>query len=568
MAGVIGDSASSPNALPAVMWLIEHDLVEDNIAAGARALERLHGPAADEAIGTLLKEQHPSQTVLLAVLNEAASRHLVADRLDVVALEQSYRPEVRKAAQAAARALGDSRLQDYDVHVPLPPRMREFLENNAARMLTPLPEPPVWKAIQGSDSSAQGWLLQETNFQWCLLDDFARENWYFRYGRHLQPGSLAAVADDLIARRAGITALQAAAQGSDPDGEKVRQKRAELSCDGVLSAQFEPNFLSMPEMTVAVWCWQQGDLERCRRLLDPCFSSADDDRWLDWAARDYLGHAYHIEMVEAFCDDENDAAALRLAQHLSKPVFDGFEYQERAKELATQLTRKDQDGEVGLPVLPVWWILQVCLTRDQQIAYLAKRLKLLHTEQDMQPGDVYYDSAMPYSLTGIICINPYLELKRMQLVNRDFVALAPFAADRDYMRTYSYFRDFHPSRNLHRVCWAVQKLVNEAAIPPAPPQSLDQVMAQTMKELNGTAAPKNEILSRAADGSVYFTAHPQGDVIKELHNWAQAQPPRGFWATWWQTPTALLISYLVYRRYLYVRAHPRPPRRPLFSRRR
>ena len=568
LAEAFSTSTSSAAALPAALWLIEHDLVEDNIAAGAQVLSRIHGASADAAIDTILQEQHPSRQVLIMALQEAAARHLTQDRQSVIALEQSYRPDVRQAAQASALALGEPHALDYDRTAPLPPRIVAFLKANAERLLTPVPEKATWQQMEGAsyEIKKQGWLLNETPSRFSLLDWFGEENDLSKSYYHLTPGSLQSAADELIARRAEIAALQASAKDNQDDWEKAREKSGGLSRYGRLSSQFEPGFISLPEITVAVWCWQRGDLDHCRRLLDPCFSSADDDRWLDGAGRDYLGNIYHLEMVKAFCNAEDDAATLQLADHLSKPVFDGYNYQPRAKELAAQLRRKDKDGDVSLPSLPVWWALQAVLSRDQQITYLAKRLKLLHTEQDMQPGDVYYDSPMPYNLTGIYCINPYLELKRMRLVNHDFVALAPFAADRDFMRTYSYFRDFHPSRNLHRVCWAVQKLVNETAIPPAPPQSFDQVMAQTMKELNGAVTPKNEILSRADDGSVYFTAKPQGDVVAELKNWAEAQPPRGFWARWWQTPTALLISYLVFLRYRYLRAHPKPPRRSLFSR--
>ncbi|MCE0497604.1 MAG: hypothetical protein LV481_06640 [Methylacidiphilales bacterium] len=551
LADAFGKSASSLAALPAALWLIEHDLVEDNIGSGGQVLSRIHGADADAAIGTILQEQHPSQQVLIMALNEAAARHLLKDKNSVVALEQSYRSAVRDAAQKAALQLGEPHTQEYDRSAPFSPRMVEFLKTNSERLLTPVPEKATWQQEEaGSSEQLQGWMLEQSSFTFSMLDWFAQEHHFLKYFNHCRPSSLQTAAEDLIARRAEIVALQASAKDNEGDSQKAREKLGTLSRYGTLSSQFEPGFISLPEITAAIWCWQRGDLYHCRRILDACYSSADDDRWLDLAARDYLGNIYHQEMVEEFCDDEDDATTLRLANHLSKPIFDGYNYQDRAKELAAQLTHKDNQNDVSLPSLPVWSVLQFFLTRDQQITYLAKRLKLLHTEQDMQPGDVYYDSSMPYNLTAIYCINPYLELKRMGLVNHDFVALAPFTADRDYMRTYSYFRDFHPSRNLHRVCWAVQKLVNETAIPPAPPQTFDQVINQTMKELNGAVMPKNEILSRASDGSVYFTAKPDGDVVQEFRSWAQAQPARGFWASWWQTPTALLISFLILRGYL------------------
>jgi len=544
LAESFGQSASSPAALPAALWLIEHDLVEDNIASGAQVLSRIHGVAADAAIGTILQEQHPSQQVLIMALHEAAARHLVQDKESVIALEQSYRTAVRAAAQTAALALGESRALEYNRAAPLPAPMVVFLKTNTERLLTPVPKNANWQQEEAAPSHLQGWLSKETSFSFTVLDWFAHESYYLKGFSRFHPSTLQDAADELITRRTEIAALQASAVTEDPDGEKSRQKRATLSRYGILSAQAEPNFISLPEITVAIWCWQHGDLDHSRRLLDACYSSAQDDRWIDWAARDYIGNVYHQEMVQQFCDDQYDASALRLATHLSKAVFDDFNYQDRAKELAAQLTRKDIDGDVSLPSLPYWSVLQLFLTRDQQITYLAKRLKLLHVVQDMQPGDVYYDSTMPYSSTGIYCINPYLELKRMSLGSHDFVALAPFAADHDYMRTYSFGRSWFPGRKLHRVSWAVQKLVNDIAGQPAP-------RTGTIQEyLNGTEPKPKEILSHEGDSPVYFTANPSGDVAQEFRSWAQAQPVRGFWASWWQTPTALLMSFLIIRRYL------------------
>jgi len=567
LADAFGKSTgSSTAALPSALWLIGHEMVEDNIASGAQALSHIHSAEADAAIGTLLQEQHPSQQVLIMALHEAAARHLVQYKASVIALGQSYRPAVREAADAAAIQLGEPHALQYNRTAPLPPCMAEFLKINAERLLATVPGKAVWQEGQVYSLPMQGWLLSDSTSSVMLLTWFAQKNSFSKQYSQFKPGSPQDAANDLIARRAELTALQASANSSEDNWQKARAKRAELSRRGMLSAQFEPSFISLPEITVAIWCWQRNDLDSCRRILDGCYSSADDDRWIDSAARDYFGNIYNQEMVEKFCDDEDDAATLRLAQHLSKPLFDGYSYQDRAKALVAQLTRKDSADNVSLPSLPVWWVLQAFLTRDQQITYLAKRLKLLHTAQDMQPGDVYYDSVIPYNLTSLYCINPYLELKRMNLVNHDFVALAPFAADRDYMRTYSFFRDFHPSRTLYRVCWAVAELVNDTAIPPASRYSENQVIIpQALKDSYEPGSSKNEILSQAADGSIYFTAKPDGNVVEELRNWAQAQPPRGFWVTWWQTPTALLISYLVFLRWCYLRAHPKPPRRSLFS---
>jgi hypothetical protein len=537
-------TAAAPNALPAALWLIEHDLVEDNIAAGAQVLSRIHGAVADAAIGTILEEQHPSQQVLIMALQEAAARHLTQDKQNVIALEQSYHSAVRKAAQGTALQLGEAHVKEYDRSAPLSPRIIEFLKNNSERMMTPVPSQAIWQEAGSASNSTGGWLLQETKFQWCLLDYFAREDWILKFHSQLRPGTLSGVAEDLIARRSKIMTLQAAAKDNQDDSNQSDHERAALSWCGILSGQFEPRFISLPEITVAVWCWQRGDLDHCRGLLDPCYSSADDDRWLDWAARDYLGNHYHRDMINTYCNDQDFPATLAIAKHISQPVFDGYDYQDRAKELASQLTRSDAVTASSLPSLPVWSILQICLSRDAQITYLARRLKFFHVEPTMEPGSISYDDPEPFSLTGLYCINPYQELKRMNLTGHDLKALAPFVADRDFMLTYSYGRSWSPGWTLHRVNWAVQKIVNDIAGQPAP-------RVGTIQELlDGTEPKPKEILSHDDDGPVYFTANPSGDVVQDFKAWADAQPARGFWASWWQTPIALFISFLIIRRYL------------------
>ena len=538
LADAFGKSAFSPNALPAALWLIEHDLVSENIAAGAQVLARIHDAAADAAIGTLLQERHPNQAALVMALQEAGSRRLVQDKSSVIALEQSYRSAVRKAAQTAALQLGEAHAQEYDRTAPLAPREVEFLKNCAARMTPQLPAQAVWQKERGGVEPVQGWLIDTTPLQWGLLDSFAEENWVFKSKSQLESVPLSAVAEDVISRRAKVISLQAAANGNDQAQWEVQ---GALSREGMLTGQFEPRFISLPEITVAAWCWQRGDLDHCRRLLDPCYDLADDDRWLDMASRDYLGNVYHRLMISKFCDDQDFPAALALARHLEEPVFDGYFYQPRAKELAAQLTRQDAEVDVSLPSVPVWSVLQLFLSREGQITYLARRLKLLHVVQDMQPGDVYYDDSKPSDLTTIYCINPYLELERMNLSAHELGALAPFAADQDFTLTYSYFRNFHPSRTLHRVSWTVQKLVNDIAGKPASRVGTLQEM------LNGTAPKPTEILSHDGDGLVYFTANPSGDVAQELKAWAEAQPADGFLAHWWQTPVALLVCYAILR---------------------
>ncbi len=91
-----------PRLCPAALWLIEHDLVEDNIASGAQALSRIHGLPPMLPSGPCCKSSIPRNRCLPLRCKKLPPRHLVQDKASVIALEQSYRSAVRNAADAAA----------------------------------------------------------------------------------------------------------------------------------------------------------------------------------------------------------------------------------------------------------------------------------------------------------------------------------------------------------------------------------------------------------------------------------------------------------------------------------
>jgi len=239
----------------------------------------------------------------------------------------------------------------------------------------------------------------------------------------------------------------------------------------------------MPEALVGAWSFVRGDKATAAAVLFPCFDASKDDRWIDWATRDMLGNRYHQQMLDEFSLKRDYAAALGYAQHLSKPIFDGFNYQDRAKELAVQLPKRMEDFKTfTLPKPDEWATQKTVMKREDQISFLAAHLRLLNCVQMMQPGGVSYADpqyAQPFSLLhdpvpnpgagtwsypqGTEVINPYNELKGMSLSASDIRLLLPCVTDDDYLPTYSYWRNFHPGRTLHRVSWPVTELVNEAA---------------------------------------------------------------------------------------------------------
>jgi hypothetical protein len=134
-----------------------------------------------------------------------------------------------------------------------------------------------------------------------------------------------------------------------------------------------------------------------------------------------------------------------------------------------QLERRLGDFKTfKLPAPKEWANLRKRMKRTEQVEYLAKRLRLLNCIQFSQPGGVDYaarQTVEPFAKhkgRGTKVVNPYTELKAMNLTVAELKGLVSFLADENYMPTFSYWRDFHSRRTLHQVNWAVAHIIDDA----------------------------------------------------------------------------------------------------------
>jgi hypothetical protein len=124
-----------------------------------------------------------------------------------------------------------------------------------------------------------------------------------------------------------------------------------------------------------------------------------------------------------------------------------------------------------LPTPQEWTTASSGMSREQKVTYLGTRLRLLNCFQLSQPGDVDFTDAQRREpgmddeggQAGTAVINPYVELLNMKLAATDLKALAPLLLDENFLPTYSYWRSFHPDRNLHQVNRIVAALINDVA---------------------------------------------------------------------------------------------------------
>ncbi len=251
-----------------------------------------------------------------------------------------------------------------------------------------------------------------------------------------------------------------------------------MSTSGAMSGQFESDSIRLPEMLVAAWSYQQRDYATAAAILLPRMEVLDDKRWLLEIARGLLGNAYREKALIEMVDSRDYNAAIGYTQHLGKPLFSGFEYQDEAKRITQQLTaRKETDFRtLMLPTPAEWGALKTKMSRDERIRFLADRLRLVNCRQPGWPADINFyvqQRSVPmggsiHTLTvdydrGVEWINPVTELFDMKLEPSDLGTLLPYLAKEDFVLAYQVWRPWTPGWHLFQVNELVADMVNEVA---------------------------------------------------------------------------------------------------------
>ncbi len=473
LADKIASGPSAPELLEAESWLIRSDNVAAAAVAGTKALTRNPSSKVENVYRSLLSPPHPNTKVTVTILKDIGERKLVALAPELIALANDFRAEVRQAAREIAAAWNMTGIPTFVPERALAGFVEEQLSNISAMVLTPVPKEAVWKrfSIRTKNPYAEGtnqqdfsgWLLAEDKSAYLVLDFFGHERSFPRTNVTVTARTFA---DDTKEIRQLRTA-RSSGSGADP--------RDTLSSMGMSTGQFEPGFVSAPEALLAAWALERDDRSDAAALILPCFDRAGDARWIAEAVRDLLAKHYQQQMLDAFTQDRDYPAVIRMARHLGKPQFQGWQYFERTKMLAAQLETRGEDFKtLVLPTPDEWKDLRSKLARPAQVEYLATRMRLLNAFQRDQPGDVVFNEpqtrearsslqVVPGKKVGTETINPLVEFRKMQLEVKDLPALLPFLDDDNFVLAYGYWRDFHPGRYLYTVNSFIAELVNHAA---------------------------------------------------------------------------------------------------------
>jgi hypothetical protein len=227
-----------------------------------------------------------------------------------------------------------------------------------------------------------------------------------------------------------------------------------------------------------------GKDEMAAGILFPQLERFFRDQDLARFVRQDIGRIYGYLMLTAFVGDRDYERAEKIANKLVKSYSETM-FHHDAVRLAAQLPRRRDDFvKLKLPTATEWQQLKQKLSRSEQIDFLCRRLRLLNCFQSSQPGVCRWSDKQfaepcriaPNASWGLDqgkteVINPYTELlglshdgsTGLKLTAKDVPQLAGYLRDDWYVLGISFWRDFHPGRNLGDTRSILQEIINDLA---------------------------------------------------------------------------------------------------------
>lgn len=262
---------------------------------------------------------------------------------------------------------------------------------------------------------------------------------------------------------------------------------SDLSEGGSLTGQFRGSGATLYEVILGVWLYRAKQDAEAARVLLPALDSLYRDQQLAQLVLHRLGEIYGYRMLVSFAGDRDFRETLRQAQAIDK-LYPGSRFHEYAKEMIKQLPRREGDFvKLKLPTPAKWAEQKKKLTRSQQIDFLCERMRLLNCFQMGQPGGYSPDEKQYAEPCGIASdaswgldrgktevINPLTELvgpvngfdeskprpRGLELTLKDVPLLSKYLRDDWYMLIVSFWRNFHPNRNLSSTRSQFAEIIN------------------------------------------------------------------------------------------------------------
>jgi hypothetical protein len=500
IADALKDATLQPEALPVVRWLVEREFLARQQALAAEALAKIDGKAADEFRAALASAPHANAAVAVAALRQCQERSVDLPKERLAVLAQHYRSSIREAARAILTKRGGPEPAPLDrVRAVQTEPVRALMAKLAALVLEPAPADAKFVIVTTThldaagkkvgESQTTGWLQTNNNELFEVLTLFGEREVFRKAGDkdESRPGR----------RDGGKRTHQYRPTSVADEVARVAEAREKgavqfaLSKRGGLTGQFEGQGAGLYEALLASWLYSKKDYDLASRVLLPALDSVYRDDYLLEMTKARLGSVYGYRMLVAFIGDRDYPKALKFAKILAEH-FDGNAFHDYAVRLAEQLPKRGDDfGKLRLPTPREWAALKAKMTRADQIHYLCQRMRLLNCFQWGQPGgfgssDEQYaepsglssDAAWRLREGGTEVINPVYELagridgfriigekgaEGLQLAVGDLPLLAPYLRDDWFILAVSFWRDFHPARNMHTTRGVFAMLINEVA---------------------------------------------------------------------------------------------------------
>jgi len=441
LAEAFANEAQGNGALEPLLWLIRSETNREIQITVATVLPKIDASHREKILAELLEQPHPIPVLAEAAIKEVEQRKLTALSPQIRKLCGHYRTSIREAARQAAATMEIKDIPEYQAANAFTQWLLNQLENILEIPIARAPVDAKWyhfKSRTSSDHSnseydpynTEGWLLSEDEEFFRVLTWDGMEN--------------------IIPKK---------------EAEKTDGKLADANRQ-FLEGSKNPSMIGL----LAAWYVERGDRESAAKLLFPAIDRLWDDREILLDARYGTADGCVRGMLAAFCESRDYPTALRFAEHLSKPVFEGYEFQNQAKKLALQLKARANDfKEFRLPKAVEWEKQKETLSREDQIRTLLSYLRLLNCLQPEEaPGNVNYQdpqTAAPKEAgkEAVLVINPFVELLRLRLTVAELPLLLPSLTDENYIPAYTSWLFTGPVWTLHQVNWLVALQVNHVA---------------------------------------------------------------------------------------------------------
>ena len=453
-----------PELFPLVAWYLESETEVELHPKAMVSLDTFTTADADKLRLKLAAGTHPNAVVVAHALKQLPKHKQKLPADELLALCHHHRKQVREAARELNKAQGGKDPGPFDpVKAMQSPPVKALLAE--LEKWTPDAQLPAKDAklvevtarYLDADKKEQkkethiGWLIEKKGNTVRLLlpggytDEFTHGE---KGSLHVYATSYTPVTRDVSISPANVKTLV----------EAIAEVRKEMA-EEAQRRPFDSPGLSRAEVFAGAWLLQTGHAAEAAAVLLPALDAHDSDQYLLDFARQEIGEIIGGRMEVAFAERDY-AEALKLARRIDT-VYPATEYHPQARRFLDELPKRLDDFKTfTLPTPEEWRKLKGRLSHDEQVEYLASRLRLLRMTPGYETRVVPQEAQFADAERKQPLVNPYSELvgggpvwyrsdipatEGMKLTVKDIPVLAKHLKD-DWLTLCAGYTRFNHSR--------------------------------------------------------------------------------------------------------------------------